>query len=253
MELISEPAVVTAAADAGDRERVVTFFTRGQGGVTLYAKRQPRRGAPAGLFIEPLQGGELVYQRPRPGGRGRLRGFVPQRVWPGIRHNLGRTLQAMAFLELVNICLVEGEPQAELFALLVDYLNRLEGEDRPGLARIRATLRLLALSGFAPQLERCLGCGGAVVVGASVLLTPAGGGIVCPACAAARGERTIPVTAAAHGFMVRALALSAGQARRLRVSRDAELELSRLLDAFAEARTGVWPRSGAAIERLERG
>lgn len=248
---LSGPAVITAVSEAGPRDRLLTFLTRDHGGVRLYAKRLSRR-TPSTTFYEPLQGGELVFTQSRTGGsHGRLSSFVPQRVWPGIRRDLGRTLQAQAFLETVNLCLTESEPLPELFALLVDLLDRIETESRPGLARIIATLRLLALSGFTPSLEACVGCRAGVATGTGVLISPEGGGVVCRPCLPGRRESTIPVTPGAHGFMVRALSLPAGQARRLRTSEAAEREIARLLDTFVEAQTGVRPRSYACIENLK--
>jgi len=250
VQRISEPAVVTAVASLGNRDRLLTFLTPNQGGVRLFARRLPLRG-PAKGFIEPLQGGELVFQRPREGGQGRLHSFVPQRVWPGIRSNLERTCQALAFLELVTLSLTEGDPQPELFPLLVGFLNRLEEEKRPGLARIIATLRLLVTGGFAPRLEACIGCQTPVSPGTGVLLSPEGGGVVCRACLPLRQEETLPVSPAAHGFLVRALTLPEGQVRRLRVPARVEREISRMLDIYFEARSGVRPRCGSFLELLE--
>lgn len=252
MQFISESAVIVAVAAAGPRDRLLTFLTQHQGGVRLYAKRLPRRVSTT-TFFEPLQGGELVFRSSREKNFGRLTSFVPQRVWPGIRQDFERTLQSLAFLELITICMTEGEAQPELFSLLVNFLNRLETERRPGLARAIATLKLLALNGFAPSLAACVGCRAAVAAGTGVLLSPEGGGVVCRSCLPSRGERTLPVTPGAHGFMVRALALPEGQARRLRATPAAEREVLRLLDAFVEARTGVRPRGGSFIERLEGG
>jgi DNA repair protein RecO len=252
MQFMSEPAVIIAVAPAGPRDRLLTFLTRNQGGVRLYAKRLSRR-ATSTTFFEPLQGGELVFRSAREGSFGRLSSFIPQRVWPGIRRDFDRTIQSLAFLELINICITEGESLPELFSLLVQFLNRLETERRPGLARVIATLRLLVLIGFAPCLESCVGCRTGVSAGTGVLLSPEGGGVICRSCLPSRGERTIPVTPGAHGFMVRALSLPEGQSRRLRTSAAAEREVSRLLDSFIEARTGVRPRGGAYIERIEGG
>jgi DNA repair protein RecO (recombination protein O) len=249
MEFVSVPAVITAVAPAGARERLLTFLTRDRGAMRLYAKRLSRRVSST-TFYEPLQGGELVFRSAREGSFGRLVSFVPQRVWPGIRRDFDRTLQSLAFLELVNACSTEGEPQPELFTLLVGFLDRLENERRPGLARSIATLRLLVLIGFAPQLEACVGCRSGVSAGTGVLLSPEGGGVVCRGCLGSRGERTIPVTPAAHAFMVRALSLPEGQARRLRTTPAAEREVSRLLDAFVEARTGTRMLSGPYIEKI---
>jgi len=249
MHSTSVPAVIIAVAPAGPRDRLLTFLTGSQGGVRLFARRLSRRGTST-TFFEPLQGGELVFRCSRAGSFGRLTSFIPQRVWPGIRQDFDRTLQSLAFIELINICITEAESQPELFSLLVEFLNRLETERRPGLSRVIATLRLLVLIGFAPCLESCIGCRTGVAAGTGVLLSPEGGGVVCRACLPSRGERTIPVTPGAHGFMVRALSLPEGQARCLRTNPSVEREVSRLLDVFIEARTGVRPRSGSYIERI---
>jgi DNA repair protein RecO len=250
VELISDAAVITAVAPAGNRDRLLTFLTRGQGGVRLFAKRPPRRAAST-TFFEPLQGGELVFTRSREGSHGRLSSFVPQRVWPGVRQDLWRTVHSLAFLESVNASITEGCPQPELFSLLVTFLNGLETEPRPGRARAVATLRLLALSGFAPNLASCIGCSAAVRPGTAALFSPEGGGVVCRVCHPSRREQAVALTAAAHGFMTRALSLPHGQARRLRTTAAIEREVSRLLDVFIEARTGFRPRCGAYIETLE--
>lgn len=252
MDLLSEPAVITAVAAAGPRDRLLTFLTRNQGGVRIYVRPRPRR-AQRVAFYEPLQGGELVYSRSRAGGHGRLSSFVPQRVWPGVRQDFPRLVQALAFLETVNLCLTEGEPLPELFALLVGFLDRLESDSSPGLARITATLRLLVLSGFAPSLVSCVGCRSVVPTGTGVLMSPEGGGVVCRSCSAGRTEQTIPISPGAHGFMVRALCLPDARSRRLRISAVAEREVAQLLDALLEARTGVRPRSRACIDAMTKG
>ena len=251
MELIATPAVLTAVAP-GNRERLLTFVTRGHGAQRLYARRQSSRQR-AAVFLEPLQGGELVLLRNREGGRGRLVSFVPQRVWPGIRADLGRTVQAIAFLELLNGMLAEGDDQPETFESLVRFLNGLEGERRPGPARIAASLRLLAGGGFSPCLDACTSCRCDIAPAGDALFSPEAGGVVCRACKVRLRMSALPASPAALAYLRRALTLPEGSLKRLRISQGVEREASRLLDAFVEARTGVRPRCGAAIERLEAG
>jgi len=250
VELLCEPAVLIGVSPGGPRDRLLTFLTRGQGGVRLFASRLSR-GMTSSRFLEQLQGGDLVFTRPREGGQGRLISFVPGRVWPGIRADFERTFQAMAFLELVNLSLTEHAPQPEIFALLVRFLDRLEGERRPALARITATVRLLRLCGFAPRLETCIGCGAALPGGGRVLFSPEGGGVVCGACAPLRRETTLPITPGSRGFMVRAAALPEYQAFRLRAPAAVEFEISRVIDRHVASHFGAHPRCGAYLERLE--
>lgn len=249
MELIAEPAVLTGVSP-GNRERLLTFVTREHGGVRLYARRQAARDR-GGVFLEPLQGGELVYLRAADGGRLRLHSFVPQRVWPGIRSDFARTVQALAFLELVNAMLAEGEPQGEPFDHLVRFLNALEDEGRPGLARIAASLRLLAAGGFAPCLDACTACRRSIGAASGAAFSPDAGGVVCRDCRVRQRLSAPTPSAAVLGLLQRAMSLPPARMRRLRVAPGVEREAARLLDAFVAARTGEHPRWGGAIERLE--
>ena len=85
MQFISEPAVITAVAAAGARDRLLTFLTRDQRRRAPLRASGSRAACTSTTFYEPLQGGELVFRRAREGSYGRLASFVPQRVWPGIR------------------------------------------------------------------------------------------------------------------------------------------------------------------------
>jgi DNA repair protein RecO (recombination protein O) len=252
VELVTEPSIIVAATDAGARDRLLTFLTRGRGAVRVFARRLQRRPA-AAVFHEPLQGGELTYVQSSESAPGRLFGFVPQRVWPGIRADFGRTVQALALLELVKISLTEGEPQGELFMLLVRALNRMESDTRPELVRLTATLRLLALSGFGLQLEGCVACGTPPAAGRAVPLSAEAGGMLCGACAAAAGARTEALTPGAHGFMLRALSLPESRIPRLRAGQGIVAEVSRVLDQFVEARMGVRPKASLFFEKIAPG
>lgn len=242
---VSDPAVLVAASAASAGERLLTFLTRDRGAVRLYAPGpgRGRRGRPAS-WHEPLQGGELGFARAREGAPGRLRCFQARRVWPGIREHFGRLVHALAFLETLRPYLTEGVPQEELFDLLVQFLDRLESEERPGIARAIATLRLLALSGFAPRLAGCVGCGRA----GGELFSPEAGGVLCRACAPARRDRAAaPLSPAARRFMESALGLPGTRVWRLRGGPQVAQELCRVLGAFHAARTGESVRAAAFL------
>jgi DNA repair protein RecO (recombination protein O) len=218
--------------------------------VHVYARRLPRRGATFAASLEPLQAGELSYVRTSEGGPGRFFTFLPQRVWPGIRSDFDRTVHALAFLELVAVTLTEGEPQEELFELLVRFLNRLECDNRPEAARMIATLRLLAVCGFSPELQECTGCQAPVSPGSVPHFSSAAGGALCRACARSRGEGAVSMTRAAHAFMSRALSMRGDQSLRLSAHVAVTAEVSRLLTPFIEHRTGVRLRAPDFFEKL---
>lgn len=242
----SEPAVLLARVPAGARERLLTFLTRGAGSVRLFAPRDPGRRRP--VFLEPLQGGELVYVPAAGRPFGRLVSFVPQRVWPGIRADLARTVHAMALLDLVASMAADAEPEPGTFALLVRSLDRLESDPRPGLLRASAAMRLLALAGFGPPLASCGRCAAGLAPGTAAAFEESSGTLLCASCARAPGKdraaRTIPVRADVHGFLARSVLLPEAQVRRLRAPGAAEDGIVRLAEMLCEAATGRRVRTG---------
>jgi len=255
MELSSEPAVLTAKAKAGLHGRMLTFLTRGSGAVRVYARRSNRRGARPS-FLEPLQGGELSYIQPPGDAPARLVAFVPQRVWPGVREDFDRTIQALAFLEVLNLCTTEGESQPELFALLVEFLNRIEADARPEAIRALATARLLVVAGFAPQMSACVACRASIAPGTAVAVDVLAGGAICRTCLPGQAKGTgLPiVSAGAQGLLSRSLRQHAGaQLWRLRPSRAIAAEGLALLELFVEASVGARPRSHEFLAKIRAG
>jgi DNA repair protein RecO (recombination protein O) len=249
VERVSVPAVALAVANTAGKSRLLTFLTRNHGKVRLFT-RQPTRLNPPKTFIEAVQGGELSYLSPCDNEPGRLVAFVPQRVWPGIREDFTRIVQALAFIEVVNVCATEAEPQPLLFDLLLRFLDHIERDERPETIRLVCTLQLLRIAGFAPHLDTCLACDREIAPTGRALLSAEEGGMVCPSCAPGRRERLLPVTPAALGFMVRALGLPETHLRRLRANAATVGEVSRLLNAFVEFRVDSRLHAGAFLDAM---
>jgi recombinational DNA repair protein (RecF pathway) len=56
-------------------------------------------------------------------------------------------------------------------------------------------IRLMALLGFAPQLNRCSTCGGGLAESSLLVFSVGGGGIVCPSCAGSQSRaQSVPLS-----------------------------------------------------------
>jgi len=79
------------------------------------------------------------------------------RSFPGLATDLGRLTASQYLAELVLCQALSGQPQSDLFALLVEYLQRLEqGRGEAVLACLsQGIFQLLVLAGVAPEVGQC--------------------------------------------------------------------------------------------------
>jgi DNA repair protein RecO (recombination protein O) len=174
----------------GDSDAVVHLLVRGHGRVSAFARgarssRQRFAGA-----IEPF--GRIEALLAEKEGLWALREAHVVDGHGRLRDDLHRLAHAGYACELAHDLAREGQPADALFALLDDFLGRLEHSAATS-ARLRA-LELIALeaAGLAPELGRCARCGGEVPAGRAAF-SPDAGGLLCPACA--RGVHALALAA----------------------------------------------------------
>lgn len=105
-------------------------------------------------------------------------------------------MQQMAYgavaAELTAVLTEDREPQEELYALLRETLATLTKRN-PRLVVLSFAIKLLGLTGFAPQLSHCVGCGRELSAGEDAWFSPLQGGALCADCRAVyAGEELEP-------------------------------------------------------------
>jgi DNA repair protein RecO (recombination protein O) len=175
-------ALVLRSIAYGDADAVVHLLVRGRGRVAAFARGARSSRKRFGGALEPFQRVEALLAE-REGQE--LWALREARVVEGhgrLREDLHRIAHAGYAAELIHDLTRAGQPADALFALLDEFLTRLEAGAATS-ARLRA-LELLALeaSGFAPELGACARCGSEVPSGRAGF-DPDAGGIICAACA----------------------------------------------------------------------
>lgn len=159
-------AVVLRSFRTGEADRVVHLLSPDRGRLAAIAKGSRRTTAKIGGRLEPLTRLEADL---RP-GRGELDVLTGAHVlWSGdrLRRDPGLVLAASSGIEAVVRLFPEPEPDPRLYEGLCRYLEALAAIDPDDAgARTRAdaitvafVLKLLALAGWRPMLDRCP-CGG---------------------------------------------------------------------------------------------
>ena len=96
-------------------------------------------------------------------------------------------MQQMAYgavaAELTAVLTEDHEADEELYELLLATLAALTKRN-PRLVVLSFAIKLLVITGFAPQMSHCVGCGTAIALEDAAWFSPLQGGLLCEACQA---------------------------------------------------------------------
>ncbi len=176
MSLYRDEGVVLRTLRLGEADRIVTIISRGHGKIRAVAKGVRRTRSKFGARVEPLSHVALQCWQ------GRELDIVTQaevlHAFRAVREDLSRVGKAYTMLETVDQIAQPGQPSPRLHDMLVGALQVLEGDDPPLLVPA-FLLKVLALEGTAPILDRCASCGS---VDTLVAFDLTEGGALCRAC-----------------------------------------------------------------------
>lgn len=94
-------------------------------------------------------------------------------------------MQQMAYgavaAELTAVLTEDHEADEKLYELLLATLAALTKRN-PRLVVLSFAIKLLGITGFAPQMSHCVGCGTAIALEDAAWFSPLQGGLLCEAC-----------------------------------------------------------------------
>ena len=186
-------AVVLRTVDFGERDRVVTLFSRERGKLSAFARGARSSRRRFGGVLEPftLLSAELTE---RGGDLWGLEDAGVERGFGNLRGDLARIACASYAVELARELVRDAEPHPELFDGLVAYLGLLdEGPARPWDLR-RFELDALRAAGLQPALDGCARCGLPAGDGPA-RFDPLQGGVLCAGCSSTGGAGARPIAA----------------------------------------------------------
>ncbi len=251
-------AIVLRTVAYGDSDLIAHLLVRGRGRVSAFARGARSSRRRFGAALEPFQLAEVLLAE-RPGQElWMLREATVIDAFPGLRDDLHRIAHAGYAAELAHELSRPAEPADGLFALLADFLRRLE-TGRATSARLRALeLGALAAAGLSPELSACARCGVAVARGKAAF-DPDAGGVACPRCAhpgallltsGARAALAQLQEAGLGGADAPLSADGSGRPADSRAFEDACAQAARPLAAFLLHHLGRAPRSSGFAEKV---
>jgi DNA repair protein RecO (recombination protein O) len=177
--------IVLRRTDLGEKDRILTIYTRSIGKVSAVAKGAKRPGSKSAGASEPLIYGIYLLSR------GRDLDVVTQaevkESFPNVRGNIKGIAYGIYLLELVNHFVDDRQPNPDIFDTLLSATYVLESGADPEIVARYFEIHLLDILGYAPQFEACLRCG-KHFGNAKVAFSPVLGGIVCADCGIAPND-----------------------------------------------------------------
>lgn len=205
MAPVSTPAVLLRGYDYGDSSRILRFYTRGHGLVSVVAKGVRGRLGKGAAGLASFASGELSVYLKSHRDLHTMKDFAGSRTREGLGRDMLRFAGASAVAELV-LAHTEQESHAGLYEALeaaLDRLDDVDASDLPG-AVLTGLWTVTEELGFAPQVDTCVRCGAVLGEDDMGRFDLAAGGVRCPSCAeGAAGPRIGPI---ARGQLARLLA-----------------------------------------------
>jgi DNA repair protein RecO (recombination protein O) len=245
--LYKTEALILRDRRLGEADRILTIYTPGLGKLDVKAKGVRKTTSRLSGHLQPLTRCMLQLAHGHAGdvvtGVETLDGFRR------LREDLQPLSLALYAAELTNRMTAENVHSYPTYRLLLDTLARLEAGG--GTIALRFfEMRLLDLSGFRPELDRCVGCGQPLEA-VENFFAPVAGGAVCRACVPGlAGPRTLTVNA------LKVLRLlqrgSYNDVARVRVAGELGEEIERHLRSHIITVLERDVNAAAFIERLRR-
>lgn len=156
MGLYRDEGIVLRTHKLGESDRIVSVLTLGRGKVRAVAKGVRKTKSRFGARLEPPTNVQLLLYE------GRELDIITQAEtvdhFRVIRDDLERLTRAVSMLEAADQLGLEGEPNPALYQMLLGALRTLAGHCGP-LVVPAFFLKVLALEGYRPVVDRCVECG----------------------------------------------------------------------------------------------
>lgn len=177
--------IVLKTMNLGEADKIITIYTEKEGKVAAVAKGIRRPKSRFGARLEVFTNLNLIIHR------GKSLDIITNAntIDPhlGVISDLNKINYGYAMLELIVKIAPEGQADVKIYRLLaaaLDYLSKTDIDSKVVL--VTFNLKLLAITGFLPDLSVCVVCGDKDKQ--TVKYSPDDGGMLCGGCRSSGGE-----------------------------------------------------------------
>lgn len=225
MRTYSASAIVLRRIDLGEKDRIITLFTREHGKLSAVAKGARRPGSKLAGASEPFTYSRMMLSSGR--DLDVLSQAEIKESFPHVKNSIASVAHAVYLLELVNSFIDQRQPNLDIFDTLLSAMYVLESGTDPEITARYFEIQLLAILGYEPSFETCLRCG-RKPGREKISFSPALGGIVCSQCGSPPKDG-IPAAAAVASYVRALRGVEPHKIKEMRVPKGARRDLARML------------------------
>ncbi len=238
--------IIIRTSDYGETNKIITIFTRELGKIGVMArgakKPKSRLSSISQLFIY----GTFLYQKSS--GLGTLQQGEIISTFRDVRNDLIRTSYASYIIELIDKLTEEKERNPYLFELLLQALQNINDEVDPEIITRIVEMKMLAVAGIKPELDRCANCKRQE---GNFAFSIKEGGLLCEKC-----YNLDPHVIMISGATVKLLRLffyfDLRRLGTISVKKETKEQLSQVISAYYEQYSGITLKSKRFLEQLDK-
>ncbi|NLN74702.1 MAG: DNA repair protein RecO [Armatimonadetes bacterium] len=225
MRTYSANGIVLRRIDLGEKDRILTIFTREYGKLSAVAKGSRRPGGRFGSVSEPFTYSKLMLSSGR--DLDVLSQCEIKESFPHIRCDIANIAYGIYMLELVNAFLDKRQPNPDMFDTLLSAMYILESGTDPEITTRFFELQLLSILGYEPSVDACIRCGRRPADG-RIFFSSSLGGIVCARCDAPPKD-SVKARAAVASYILALRRAEPHKLKDMRVPKGARRDLALIL------------------------
>ncbi len=225
MRTYSASTIVVKRIDLGEKDRILTLFSREHGKLSAVAKGCRRPGSKLSGASEPFTYCRMFLSTGR--DLDVLTQAEIKESFPNAKSGMASIAHAIYLLELVSAFVDQRQPNPDVFDTLLSAMYVLESGTDPEVTARYLEIQLLSILGYDPHVDVCLRCG-RVPGREQVSFSPALGGIVCSECGNAPSD-AIQVPAAAASYVSALRRAEPHRLKEMHLPKGARRDLARML------------------------
>ncbi len=180
MSIHSTQAIVLDRYDVRETSIIVNFYTSSFGKITGLLKGIRKEPAKFGSAVQPFSSNDIVFYRKRNSAVHLVSQCDLKDDFSRLRTDIAKIALASVAVEIINTVMAQEEQNPEVFDLLLATLLELAATHNPEKIMAIFKIKILALSGFKPQLDSCVQCGSKIAAQSKFSMNL--GGLLCDRC-----------------------------------------------------------------------
>jgi DNA repair protein RecO (recombination protein O) len=237
--------IVLRSMDYGEGNKIVTLYTQEIGKVGVMARGAKKVKSRLGAVTQLFTFGDFTFFKS--GQLGTLNQGEIIKPFHKLREDLYMSAFASYLAELADRLTGEEDASAFLFEQLKAGLEAIEdGKDMEIVAHL-FELKMLAASGYAPELDACVICGEVPAAAFGVQT----GGVLCARCKL-KDQSALPLSEAAWKLLRLFKGLDLRRLGTIDVKPATKVELKTCLRAYMDVHVGIRWKSRSFLEQMEK-